>query len=75
MIRTILLWAAILVITVVVVAVGGLTALWIERGGTWFRGEVLTLDIIILLGMAMFACVGLVWLLRLLFRAATNAPR
>ena len=75
MMRTILLWASILVIALAVVALGSLTVLWIERGGTWFRGEVLTLDIIILLGMALFACVGLVFLIRLLFRAAMNAPR
>lgn len=75
MIRTILLWTAIVVITLVVVAVGSLTALWIERGGTWFRGEALTVDALVLLGMALFTCVGLVWLLRVLFRAATQAPR
>lgn len=73
MFRKILLWAAILVAAVVLVFLSATTALWISVGGIFFRGEQVTLGTIFQIGVAILSCVGLGYLIRRMFRAATKA--
>jgi ABC-type polysaccharide/polyol phosphate export permease len=71
--RRILLWTAILGAAVVLVIFGIWTALWISVGGTFFRGEQVTLGTIFQIGLAILSCVGLAFLIRSMFRAASKA--
>ena len=68
--RKALLTVAIVVSTFVLVLLSAATALWISVGGTFFRGERVTLGTAFQIGMAVLACVGLGFLIRWLFRAA-----
>ena len=68
--RKTLLWAAIVIAALVLIALGATTALWILVGGTFFRGEHLTIGTLLQIGLALLSCVGLGVLIRGMFRAA-----
>ena len=71
--RTVALWAATIIATMALVVLGVLTAFWFSVGGTFFRGERVTVGTILQMGLAMMACVGLVFLVRTLIRAARRS--
>ena len=70
--RRTLLIVAIVVATLVLVVLSATTALWISVGGTFFRGERVTVGTVLQIGVAVLSCIGLAFLIRSLFRAARN---
>jgi len=70
--RRILLIVAMVVTTIILVVWSAATALWISVGGT-LGGERVTLGIVLQIGLAVLSCVGLVFLIRSMFRAAKKA--
>ena len=71
--RKILLWSAIAAVTLVLVVLAAMTALWISVGGTFFRGEDVTVGTVFQIGLAILSCVGLGVLIRLMFVAVRKA--
>ena len=71
--RRILLIVAIVATTIVLVVWSAATALWISVSGTIFRGERVTLGIVLQIGVAALSCVGLVFLIRSMVRASKKA--
>ena len=71
--RKILLWAAIIAAILVLAVLAATTALWISVGGTFFRGEHLTVGTVFQIALAILSCVGLGALIRLMFVAVRKA--
>ena len=70
--RRIALWLAAAVATVVFVTLSALTALWFSVGGTFFRGRGVTIVTAFQMGLAVLCCIGLIYVIRELTRAATR---
>ena len=71
--RRVLLVVAIVAATIVLVVWSAAIALWISVGGTIFRGERVTLGIVLQIGGAALSSVGLVFLRRSMVHAAKKA--
>ena len=71
--RKVLLWSAIVIIALVLAVLAAMTALWISVGGTFFRGEHVTIGTVFQIGLTILSCVGLGVLIRLMFVAVRKA--
>lgn len=68
--RRVALWCGTVAAAIALVVLGTMTALWFSVGGTFLRGEQLTVGTVLQMGLAVLACVGLVYLIRRLAHAA-----
>ncbi len=68
--RKILLWVALAVTIVMLVVLAAMTLFWISVGGTIFRGEHVGIGTVAQIAVALLSCLGLAYLIRVLFHAA-----